>query len=249
MRLDQLLVSRGLFPSRERARRAVMAGIVHVGGERVDKPGAAVSQEDRVEVRGPDEPFVSRGGRKLAAALDVFALDPTGRVCCDVGASTGGFTHCLLERGAERVYAIDVGYGQLDFGLRRDPRVVVMDRVNARHLRPEDLPEPCDLITVDLSFISVLKVAPALIPHLADGGRLLVLVKPQFEASPREVGKGGILKDEAVRKRVIDEVCAGLRALDLEELGRTDSAVPGAKGNREAFVLFRRPVGPPGGAG
>ena len=170
MRLDQLLVERGLFPSREQARRAVMAGTVEVEGRRVDKPGTAVPGRPALAVLAPKEPFVSRAGRKLAHALDHFGVDPAGRVCLDVGASTGGFTDCLLQRGAARVYAVDVGYGQLDLRLRNDPRVVVMERINARNLAPDALPEPCGLITVDVSFISLLKVVPALLPHLAPGG-------------------------------------------------------------------------------
>jgi 23S rRNA (cytidine1920-2'-O)/16S rRNA (cytidine1409-2'-O)-methyltransferase len=228
-RLDQLLVERGLFPSREQAKRAVMAGLIRVDGRRMDKPGTAVGAAAALEV-AEREPFVSRAGRKLAAALDHFGLDPAGWVCLDVGASTGGFTHCLLERGARRVYALDVGHGQLDQRLRHDPRVVVMERVNARHLAPGALPEPCDLVTVDVSFISLLKVVPALLPHLrrpaaavpgasGAGGHLLVLIKPQFEAGRGAVGKGGILRDEALRRRVIDE-CAG-RLASIGEIGAT----------------------------
>lgn len=243
MRLDQLLVERGLFPSREQARRAVMAGTVEVEGRRVDKPGTEIRGEARVEVLAPREPFVSRAGRKLSHALDHFGLDPAGWVCLDVGASTGGFTDCLLQRGAARVYALDVGYGQLDQRLRNDPRVVVMERVNARYLAPDALPEPCGLITLDLSFISLLKVVPALLPHLSRGapeGLLLPMIKPQFEAGRGAVGKGGILRDEAVRRRVIDECAAGIAALGLEPLGVFDSPVAGTGGNREAFALFRR---------
>lgn len=240
MRLDQLLVDRGLFPSREQARRAVMAGTVEVEGRRVDKPGTAVQEEARVQVLAPKEPFVSRAGRKLAHALDHFGVDPTGWVCLDTGASTGGFTDCLLQRGAARVYALDVGYGQLDQRLRNDPRVVVMERVNARHLAPDALPEPCDLITIDVSFISLLKVIPALLPHLAPGGLLLPMIKPQFEAGRGMVGKGGILRDEETRQRVIQECAEGTAALGLEPLGVFDSPVAGTGGNREAFALFRR---------
>ncbi|HYX24578.1 MAG TPA: TlyA family RNA methyltransferase [Thermoanaerobaculia bacterium] len=250
MRLDQLLVQRGLFASREAARRAVMAGGVAVEGRRVDKPGTAVRTEARIEVAAR-EPFASRAGRKLAAALDHFgidlsALNGAGLVCLDVGASTGGFTDCLLQRGAARVYAVDVGYGQLDQRLRDDPRVVVMDRVNARLLAADALPEPCGLITVDVSFISLLKVVPALLPHLAPGGLLLPLIKPQFEAGRGAVGKGGILRDEAVRQRVIAECAAGIAALgELEPLGVFDSPVAGSGGNREAFAVFRRAGGGP----
>jgi 23S rRNA (cytidine1920-2'-O)/16S rRNA (cytidine1409-2'-O)-methyltransferase len=240
VRLDQLLMERGLFPSREQARRAVMAGLVEVEGRRVDKPGTAVAGEARVAVLAPKEPFVSRAGRKLAHALDHFGLDPAGWTCLDVGASTGGFTDCLLQRGAARVYALDVGYGQLDHRLRTDPRVVVMERINARHLAAGALPEPCGLITVDVSFISLRKIVPALLPHLAAAGLLLPMIKPQFEAGRGAVGKGGILRDEEVRRRVIDECAAGLAALGLAPLGVFDSPVAGTGGNREAFALFRR---------
>ncbi len=238
-----MLVRRGLFTSRERAQRAVMAGRVLVDGGLLDKPGAPVGEEVRLEVVGPAEPFVSRGGRKLADALDRLGVDPRDRVCLDVGASTGGFTDCLLQRGARRVYALDVGYGQLDFTLRGDPRVVVMERVNARHLEPGAIPERCGLITVDVSFISVLKVAPALRPVLVPGGLLLALLKPQFEAGRRLVGKGGVVRDPAVRRRVVRERAAELAALGLQPLGIVDSRVAGAKGNRESFVLLRRPGG------
>ncbi|MES1245300.1 MAG: TlyA family RNA methyltransferase [Acidobacteriota bacterium] len=240
MRLDHLLVQRGLFPTREQARRAVMAGIVELDGHRADKPGTPVGEDARVSVLGPKEPFVSRAGRKLADALDHFQVDPAGLVCLDVGASTGGFTDCLLQRGAVRVYALDVGYGQLDHKLRYDDRVVVMERVNARNLGPGDLPEPAGLITIDVSFISLSKVMPALVPHLAAGGRVLALIKPQFEAGKGAVGKGGILRDEELRLKVIDECSAELAGPGLELLGVHDSAVTGMGGNREAFALLRK---------
>ncbi len=241
-RLDQLLVERGLFSSREQARRAVMAGVVTVDGRRTDKPGTAVPAAADLQV-AEREPFVSRAGRKLAAALDHFAVDPRGWECLDVGASTGGFTDCLLQRGAARVYALDVGYGQLDAGLRADPRVVVMERVNARHLPPPPdlLPRPCELITVDVSFISLTKVVPALVPQLAPRGLLLPMIKPQFEAGRGAVGKGGIVRDEALRRQVIDDCAAKLVELGgLEQLGLYDSPVAGSGGNREAFALLRR---------
>ncbi len=259
MRLDQLLVERGLFASREQARRAVMAGGVEVDGRRVDKPGTAIRGEAAVRLAQAREPFVSRAGRKLAGALDHFAARfpelanegarplVAGRVCLDVGASTGGFTDCLLQRGAARVYAVDVGYGQLDQRLRNDSRVVVRERVNARYLTPGDVPEPCALATVDVSFISLAKVVPALLPLLAPGGFLLALVKPQFEAGRGAVGKGGILRREDLRRQVIDDTVAGLAAPGfvpggLEPWGVVDSEVAGVGGNREAFALLRKPA-------
>jgi 23S rRNA (cytidine1920-2'-O)/16S rRNA (cytidine1409-2'-O)-methyltransferase len=239
MRLDQLLVERGFFPSREKARRAVMAGWVEVDGRRVEKPGTAVRREAPVAVTGSRDPYVSRAGRKLEAALDHFGIDPTGWSCLDVGASTGGFTDCLLQRGAARVFAVDVGYGQLDYRLRRDPRVVVMERINARYLDPDDLPERCRLATMDVSFISLAKVVPAVLSLVEPGGWLLPLIKPQFEVGRGKVGKGGILRDETLRRQVIAETVRALTALGLEPRGELDSPVTGVGGNRESFALFR----------
>lgn len=216
-----------------------MAGIVFVDGQRVDKPGTSIEETASVEVVGPREPYVSRGGRKLAAALDHFALDPQGSVCLDVGSSTGGFTDCLLQRGAIRVYCLDVGRGQLDYTLRQDERVIVLEGINARHLAGDEISEPCDLITMDLSFISVIKVVPSVLPFLARSGQLLILIKPQFEAGKGKVGKGGIVRDEDQRQKIIADRCDDLTSLGLELLGIVDSQVPGAKGNREAFALLR----------
>ncbi len=243
-RLDQRLVQRGLFASREQARRAVMAGGVEVDGRRVDKPGTPIKDGATLRLLGSREPFASRAGRKLAAALDHFAgqIDPGSKVCLDVGASTGGFTDCLLQRGARRVYAVDVGYGQMVERLRVDPRVVVMDRLNARHLAADGLPEKCELITIDVSFISLVKVVPALLPHLAAGGCLLPMIKPQFEAGRGRVGKGGIVRDPVVRREVIDHCAEQLAGLGLELIETVDSAVAGVGGNREAFALLRKPA-------
>jgi len=238
-RLDQLLVDKGLFESRERARRAVMAGSVTVDGVPADKPGTAVRATAHLEVVGPKEPFVSRGGRKLAYALDHFELDPKELVCLDVGASTGGFTDCLLQRGATRVYALDVGRGQLDYGLRQDERVLVMEGINARHLESDAIPELCTLVTMDLSFISVVKVVPSVLPFLAPEGRLLVLLKPQFEVGKGKVGKGGIVRDEDQRQGIIRQRCEELASLGLQLIGIVDSELAGAKGNVEAFALLR----------
>ena len=240
-RLDQLLVERGSFTSREKARRTIMAGRVRVDGRLVDKPGSAVAADAKLEVVGPAEPFVSRGGRKLARALDHFAVAVEGLVCLDAGASTGGFTDCLLQRGAERVYAIDVGYGQLDYGLRNDPRVVVMERTNARQLTPEDIPERCDLATFDLSFISLTKVVPAVARLVRSGGRLITLIKPQFEVGKGRVGKGGVVRDDVLRKKVIVERIDDLEAIGLTCQGWIDSPITGARGNLEALALFSKP--------
>jgi 23S rRNA (cytidine1920-2'-O)/16S rRNA (cytidine1409-2'-O)-methyltransferase len=216
-----------------------MAGIVEVDGQVVDKPGTQISEHAAIQVSGPKEPFVSRGGRKLAAALDHFELDPTGMVCADVGSSTGGFTDCLLQRGAARVYAVDVGQGQLDYRLRQDPRVVVMEGVNARYLEPQAINEACDLVTIDVSFISLTKIVPAVRPFLREGGYLLTLIKPQFEVGRALVGKGGIVRDEDLRRQIIRQRCEELAFLTLEPIGIVDSQVRGFKGNREAFALFR----------
>jgi 23S rRNA (cytidine1920-2'-O)/16S rRNA (cytidine1409-2'-O)-methyltransferase len=240
VRLDQLLHHRGFFASREKARRAIMAGVVRVEGNLVDKPGTPVSPLVPLTVDIPREQYVSRGGRKLEHALDHFRLDPTGMTCLDVGASTGGFTDCLLQRGAKKVYALDVGRGQLDYQLRTDSRVVVMEKTNARFLGEEDLPEQCELVTLDLSFISLVKVVPAVLGHLQEGGWLLPLIKPQFEVGRGMVGKGGIVRDEEVRTRVIEERVNDLGQLGLTAVGVVDSIVKGVKGNREAFALFRR---------
>ncbi|MEM1177093.1 MAG: TlyA family RNA methyltransferase [Acidobacteriota bacterium] len=245
MRLDQLLVDRALFPSREKAKRAVMAGVVTVAGQRVDKPGTAVPEDADVSVIEKTEPYVSRAGRKLASALDHFAahhpgaVDPEGRVCLDVGASTGGFTDCLLGRGASRIYAVDVGYGQLDQRLREDPRVVVMERTNARHLKPGDLPEKVSFVTFDVSFISLTKVMPPVLAFLEPGATVLPMIKPQFEVGRRHVGKGGIVRDLEARRETIEQRARDFAALGLEVLGVFDSPVKGMEGNQEAFALCR----------
>ena len=238
-RLDLLLVARGLAPSRERAQALILAGLVDVEGKRAEKAGAAVAEDAAITVAGPAHPFVSRGGIKLAAALDAFGLDPAGRVCLDVGASTGGFTDCLLQRGAARVYAVDVGHGQLDAGLRGDPRVVVRERVNARSLSERDVPEAVDLAVVDVSFISLRKILPAIVPRVRRGGAIVTLVKPQFEAGRSEVPRGGVVRSETTRRRVLDEVETFGRGLALEILGSIPSPIRGARGNTEFLLGFR----------
>jgi 23S rRNA (cytidine1920-2'-O)/16S rRNA (cytidine1409-2'-O)-methyltransferase len=238
-RLDLLLVSRGLAPTREKAQAMILAGNVEVEGRRVDKAGTPVDVDAQLRVAGPAHPYVSRGGVKLAAALDAFGVDPAGRICLDVGASTGGFTDCLLQRGARRVYAIDVGHGQLDAKLRSDPRVVVREKVNARFLTQQHVPEGVELAAVDVSFISLRLVLPALVRLLIPGAALLVLVKPQFEAGRREVPKGGIVRSGQVQRRVVEEIEAFGRGLGLEPIGSIPSPILGARGNREFLVVFR----------
>jgi 23S rRNA (cytidine1920-2'-O)/16S rRNA (cytidine1409-2'-O)-methyltransferase len=236
-RLDLLLVERGLAPTREKARALVMAGVVRVQGQRADKAGTSYPTTVSIEVAGPTLRYVSRGGLKLERALDVFGVSPAGRVCLDVGASTGGFTDCLLQRGAARVYAIDVGYGQLDVRLRDDPRVISRERVNARRLGEEEVAEPVSLVVVDVSFISLGKVLPAAVSRMASGqGELIALVKPQFEAGPKDVGKGGVVRDPAVHRRVLVEAVATVRASGLSPRGIIPSPILGPAGNVE-FLL------------
>jgi 23S rRNA (cytidine1920-2'-O)/16S rRNA (cytidine1409-2'-O)-methyltransferase len=241
VRLDQLLVTRGLAPSRARAQAIVLAGEVTVAGVRVDKAGTLVAADAAVEVRAADHPYVSRGGVKLAGALDAFGVDIAGRSCLDLGASTGGFTDCLLQRGAARVIAVDVGYGQLAHKLRTDPRVVVMERTNARTLTPEAAGGLADLTVVDASFIGLAKLIDAIARCTRPGGELLALVKPQFEVGRAEASRGrGVVRDEGVRGEAIEAAIEQVRAAGFEVLGQRDSVLPGPKGNREAFVHARR---------
>jgi len=239
LRLDLLLVERGLAPTRAKAQALVLAGAVTVDGAVADKPGRPVERDAPVALVEPPHPWVSRGGVKLAAALEAFALSPAGRRCLDVGASTGGFTSVLLAGGAARVVALDVGRGQLDWQLRNDPRVEVREGVNARHLRPEDVPGPFGLITVDVSFISLRLVLPALVPLLEPDGDLVVLVKPQFEAGRERVGRGGVVREEPVREEAIVSVIEAARELGLAAAGRLRSPLPGPAGNVEELVRFR----------
>ena len=220
----------------------ILAGRVEVEGRRVEKAGTPVDSAATVQVLGPPHPFVSRGGVKLASALDHFDLRPQGLVCLDVGASTGGFTDCLLQRGATLVYAIDVGYGQLDAKLRGDPRVILRERVNARALSREEVPEPVALAVMDLSFISVRLVLPAVVPLLAPGAAAVVLVKPQFEAGRREVPKGGVVRSAAVQRRVVEEIEQFGSTLGLTPLGSIPSPIRGARGNQEYLLAFRSPL-------
>jgi len=240
-RIDKLLVDRGLVVSRERAQRLVMAGLVFAGSARVDKPGTRVAVDVPLEVRGEEHPFVSRGGMKLASVLDALAFDPTGMVALDVGASTGGFTDCLLQRGARRVFAVDVGYGQLAWKLRGDPRVVSIERTNVRQLEAERLGEPIDLATIDASFISLRLVLPAVQRLLAPGRTILALVKPQFEVGRGNVGKGGVVRDPALHAAVLDELEAFARDVGLTVRARHTSPILGPAGNREFFLALTKP--------
>lgn len=232
-RLDVLLVSRNLAESRTKAQAIIMAGDVFVDGQRADKPGMDVPVEAEVEVRGSVCPYVSRGGWKLEKALRDFGVDPTGFVCSDSGASTGGFTDCLLQQGAAKVFAIDVGYGQLAWKIRSDPRVVVMERTNIRYVTPEDLGEPLDLSVIDVSFISLKIVLPAVQKLLKPTGQVLCLIKPQFEAGKEKVGKKGVVRDPAVHKEVLDNFLALADELQFTVKNVTFSPVKGPEGNIE----------------
>lgn len=238
-RLDRILFARGLAPTREKAQALILSGAVSVDGRRVDKAGTPVDESAEITVAGPPHPYVSRGGLKLAAALDAFGLDPTGAVCLDVGASTGGFTDCFLQRGAAKVYAVDVGHGQLDSKLRADPRVVVREKVNARALSADDVSERVRLAAIDVSFISTRLILPAVVPLVEKTGAVVVLVKPQFEAGRAEVGKGGIVRSEAVRQRVLQSVEGYGRDSGLEPIGSIPSPIRGAHGNEEFLLGFR----------
>jgi 23S rRNA (cytidine1920-2'-O)/16S rRNA (cytidine1409-2'-O)-methyltransferase len=242
-RLDALLAERGLYESRSRAAAGVLAGEVRLGGNgrRAEKPGQLVAEDADLSV-AQGHPFVSRGGTKLANALDAFGLDPLGRRCLDVGASTGGFTDCLLQRGAEAVVALDVGYGDLDWRLRQDSRVTVLERLNARELRPGRLPFAPDLIVADVSFISLAKVLPAVIACAAGRFDCLALVKPQFEAGRKRVGKGGVVRSASDRRATLVWVGRFARdELGLAVLGYASSGLPGPAGNRESFVWLAEP--------
>ncbi len=241
-RLDLLLVERGLCPSRETARRLVMAGKVRVDGRKVDRAARTFLPDVPIEIEEPPR-FVGRGGRKLEHALETFGIPVRDLVALDVGASTGGFTDCLLQRGAARVYAVDVGHGQLHWKLRNDPRVICRERVNARNLDPSDFPEPVDLATIDVSFISLRLVLPAVAAVVRPGGRLVSLIKPQFEAGRSEIGKGGVVRDPEVHRRVVEEIRVFVEEeIRWKVLGETESPVRGPKGNREFLLAAEKPL-------
>lgn len=243
VRADQLLVTRQLAPSRAKAQALILAGKVYVGETRVDKAGALLAEDAALMVRGEDHPYVSRGGVKLAGALDAFGVDPTGKRCLDLGASTGGFTDCLLQRGATSVAAVDVGYGQLAHSLRTDPRVLVLERTNAKTLEPEQIGGACDLVVVDASFIGLGKLMDAIARNTLPSGELVALVKPQFEVGREEASKTrGVVRDPALRARAIEAATADVREAGFEVLATADCVIEGPKGNLEAFVYARRTV-------
>jgi 23S rRNA (cytidine1920-2'-O)/16S rRNA (cytidine1409-2'-O)-methyltransferase len=237
-RIDVLMVERGLTPSRERAQALLMAGQVLVNGQKVDKPGQRVDTDARVELTGEPQRYASRGGIKLEGALADFAVSAEGKICLDVGSSTGGFTDCLLQHGAVKVYAVDVSIDQLDWKLRNDPRISTIEK-NARYLQPGDIPEAPTLLVMDVSFISVTKVLPAVAPLAAPGSDFLVLIKPQFELEKRDIGKGGIVRDAGLYPRAIDRVTLVAAERGLTNLGVKPSRLPGAEGNQEFFLHAR----------
>ena len=238
-RLDQRLFELGLAESREKAKATIMSGIVYVNGQKSDKPGTQVSDDAEIVVRGNACPYVSRGGFKLAKALEVFPVEPAGQVCIDCGASTGGFTDVLLKNGAAKVYAVDVGYGQLAWQLRQDSRVVVMERTNARALTPDMFPESMDLGVMDVSFISIRLILPALHGLLKPGGEVVCLIKPQFEAGKADVGKKGVVRDKAVHERVLREMCEFFPTAGYTLLGLDYSPIRGPEGNIEYLAYLK----------
>lgn len=241
-RLDIMLVQKGFFPSREKAKAAIMAGIVYVDQQRIDKAGTPVKDEQVFEVRADLCPYVSRGGLKLEKSLESFCLDLSDSVAADIGASTGGFTDCMLQKGARRVYAIDVGYGQLDYKLRIDPRVVNMEKENVRYLDPSRIPEKLDFISIDVSFISLKHIFPVAADLLKPDGGIICLIKPQFEAGREQVGKNGIVRDSSIHKEVIQKVLEYGTEFGLYPHGLTFSPVTGAKGNIEYLLYLKKQV-------
>ncbi len=240
IRLDQLVFDLGLTESRERAKTTIMSGLVFVDGQRADKPGMQVDPDAHVEVKGAALPYVSRGGLKLEKALKVFPICPAGLTCIDCGASTGGFTDVLLKNGAAKVYSVDVGYGQLAWSLRQDERVINMERTNIRYINSEQIPEPIDLAVMDLSFISIKLVLPAVCALLKDGGELMCLIKPQFEAGREEVGKKGVVRDKSVHLAVIESILNFAPSVGMSVQGLDFSPIKGPEGNREYLCYMRK---------
>ena len=244
-RLDVLLTEKGLADSREKARAMIMSGIVYVDNNKIDKPGTKVDVGVNIEVRGNTLPYVSRGGLKLAKAIEEFKIDLKGKVAADIGASTGGFTDCMLQNGASKVYAIDVGYGQLAWKLRSDDRVVVMERTNIRYVTPQDIPEKLDFAAIDVSFISLRKVIPPVIELLKDVSQLVCLIKPQFEAGRENVGKKGVVRDKKIHIDVVYDICNFCqKQLNLCLKGLTFSPIQGPEGNIEYLVYFEKNLEP-----
>ena len=239
-RLDKSLVDRGLVQSRERARALILAGEVLVNGKVAGKAGEMVDPSSDIALKGKDIPYVSRGGLKLEKALDEFDIDVSGKVAMDVGASTGGFTDCLLQRGAGKVYAVDVGYGQLDSKLRNDPRVVNIERQNIRYLQKEAIPEAMDVATIDASFISLDKVIPKVLEFLKDEGELIALIKPQFEVGKGEVGKGGVVRDEAKQAAAVEKIRRFCEEIGVTVKGIVESPIRGPKGNKEFLIYLMK---------
>ena len=243
-RLDILVTERGLAESREKAKTLIMAGQVYVDGQKADKPGDTFSEDAAVEVRGKGLPYVSRGGLKLEKAMREFGLQLQGRTCMDIGASTGGFTDCMLQNGAQRVYSVDVGYGQLAWSLRTDPRVVNLERTNARYLTQEQVPEEIGFFSVDVSFISLTLILPAVRPLLAEHGQAVCLIKPQFEAGREKVGKKGVVRDKSVHEEVIEKIRSFALENGFSVLGLTFSPLKGPEGNIEYLIYLERSEAP-----
>ncbi len=239
IRLDKFMLVKKFAASRQKAQALILAGVVEVNGMRRNKPASMIDPNSHVTVAAEVCPYVSRGGLKLAQGLSFFKLNPSGLVCADIGASTGGFTDCLLQNGAARVYAVDVGYGQLAWKLRQDERVVVMERTNARQLCPTDLPEPIDLAVIDAAFISLRLLIPPLLPLFKDSAAIMALIKPQFEVGKGQVGKGGVVRDEALHQQVIADTIAFAARLSLTNTGVCASPILGPKGNKEFLIYLR----------
>lgn len=238
-RIDILLVQKGLFDSREKAKRSIMAGLVFVDNQKIDKPGTSVDKNASILVKGDVIPYVSRGGLKLQRAIDKFNIVLDNKICLDVGASTGGFTDCMLQNGTRKVYSVDVGYGQLDWKLRQDPRVIVMERTNIRHVTSDDIGEMVDFVSVDVSFISLKLVFPVLKKLLRKNGEIVALIKPQFEAGRENVGKGGVVRDIEIHKSVVSDIIAFATKIKFRVIDFTYSPIRGPKGNIE-YLLYMK---------
>lgn len=239
-RLDKILVLKGIIDSRERAKALIMEGKILINGMPATKAGAIINQDAVIELKGEGIPYVSRGGLKLEAAINHFNLDLKDKIAMDVGVSTGGFTDCMLQKGAKKIYCIDVGYGQIAWSLRNDPRIILYERTNIRYLEKEKIPDAIDIATVDVSFISLTKVVPKVVEFLKESGEILMLVKPQFEVGKGKVGKGGIVRDEEQRIKAVESVKTMLRESGLNTIGTFQSPIPGQKGNVEYFLYMKR---------